>query len=153
MLSKFHYYDFLQGPQSSISLWYEPRHRLVNHITFFRGEEKEDGGLLRWGSAKKQGASAILKARQLCLALILRLKAKEIHLVGVCVPLCVSSSSVTRELRGQLQEWNVKEQLTLLEGWMLQLLEEKEEKIPTTLECSPSPCSKAAYQDSLQVSP
>lgn len=152
MLSKFHYYDFLQGPQSSISLWYEPRHRLVNHITFLRGGGKEDGGLSRWGSTKKQGASAI-KAGQLCLALILRLKAKQIHLVGVCVPLCVSSSSVTRELRGQLQEWKVKEQVTFLEGWMLQLPEEKEEKIPTTLECSLCPCSKAAYQDSLQGSP
>lgn len=121
MLSKFHYYDFLHRPQSSISLWYELRHRLINHITFLRRGEKEDGGLLRRGSMKKEGASAILKARQLCLALILRLEAKQIHLVGVCVPLCVLSSSVKRELRGQLQERNVKEQLTFLEGWMLQL--------------------------------
>ena len=152
MLSKFHYYDFLQGPQSSISLCYEPRHRLINHITFLRGGEKEDGGLLRQGSTRKEGASAILKARQLCLALILCLKAKQIHFVGVCVPLCVLSSSVTRELRGQLQAWNVKEQLTFLEGWMLQLPEEKGEKTTTTLRCSLCPCSKAAYQDSLQPS-
>lgn len=152
MLSKFHYYDFLQEPQSGTSLWYEPRYRLINHITFLRGGEKGGGGLLRRGSTKKQGSSAILKSRRLCLALILCLEAKQIHLVGVCMPLCVLSSSVTRELRGQLQEWNVKEQLTFLEGWMLQLPEEKGGGT-TTLRCSLYPCSKAAYQDSLQVSP
>lgn len=75
MLSESRCYYFLQGPQSSTTLWYELRLRLMKHITFLRGGEKKEGGPLRQGSVNKEGASAILKARQLCLALILCLKA------------------------------------------------------------------------------